>query len=83
MQREERNAVQLFALQTVVAALVKTHPNPGLFAAVLEQGIGMVQVEHIGNPLTSAEVRQEAREFAQEFVDLAKDEVQARQQAGR
>ena len=83
MELEELNAVRIFAMQTVIGALIKTHPNPAAFAAVLEQGMGLVQVEQIRMSFASAEARKEAVEFAQDFVHIAKDEAQARAQRGQ
>lgn len=84
MKLEELNTVRLFTLQRAVAALIKTHPQPAVFADVFEQATGMTQAGHVVDPLVPAAVKQEALEFAQELIALARDEAQRRaQQQGR
>lgn len=73
LEQSEINAVRIFSLQTAIAALVATHPNPRAFAQVFEQLIGQSQIEWIQNGV-SQDARQVARDFSQELIDIAKME---------
>lgn len=78
LEQTEINAVRIFSLQTAIAALIATHPNPRAFAETLEQLIGQSQIEWIQNGV-SPDVRQVARDFSQELIDIAKMAAERRE----
>lgn len=78
LEQPEINAVRIFSLQTAIAALISTHPNPRAFAERLEQLIGQTQIEWIQNGV-SQDVRQVALDFSQELIDIARMEASARE----
>lgn len=74
-------SARLFVLQRAIGALIVTHPDPARFAEIFEAVSDIAHIEHLLVPKATEAVRAEARRFAQDLVDLARDEALRRGQA--
>jgi hypothetical protein len=78
MKQEDLNTTRLFVLQRAIGALIETHPDPEKFAQAFALSSGLQQLDQLAFARSSADVRHESKEFAQELLMLAADEVARR-----
>lgn len=80
MEKADLNAARTFAHQTIMAAMVMTHPDPARFADTLEQLIAHGQVERAQHGLALPAAVEAARSLYEEIRDIARMEAARRAQ---
>ncbi len=78
MELAEQALAQSFAQQTILAALVMTHPDPGRFADTLEQLFAHGQLEQAQHGRALPAAQQAARSLFEEIRDIARMEAAQR-----